>query len=128
MVLVVEVCNGGDETTGDTVLLVEIDGTLDSLVTKNVSVSKILCDDTAAWLLLLGDLVAITLTLACVVASIILVGTSGTGNLDLGGAKLSIIEQEGSLRSSLLLKGYGRILGRLPRGDFETGDLSTVRK
>jgi len=91
-VLVIEVRNGRDETAGDTVLLVKIDGTLDSLVTKNVSVSKILCDDTAAWLLLLGDLVAITLGLVCIVAAVILVGPCGTGNLDVGGTKLGVVE------------------------------------
>ncbi len=58
-------------------LLVEIDGTLNSLVTKNITVGKVFGDDTAAWLLLLGNLVTVTLGILCEVASIV-IGATGS--------------------------------------------------
>jgi hypothetical protein len=108
-------------------LLVEFDSTLDSLVANNISVSKVLGNDTAARLLLLGDLVAVTLSLVLVVAAIILVATSGRGDLNLSSTKLGIVEEQGSLGSGFLLEGYGGILGGLGLGDIEGGDLATVK-
>ena len=127
MVLLVEAGEGVDEAVGDTMFLVELNSTLDGLITDNVAVGKIFCNNAASGLLFLGDLIAVTLSLVLVVAPIILVAASGTGDLNLSGTKLGIVEEEGSLSSGFLFEGYGRILSGLSFGDFETGDLAAVK-
>jgi hypothetical protein len=126
MVLLIEVGESLDKAVGDTVLLVELDSTLDGLVTDNVAVGKVFSNDAASWLLLLGDLVAITLSLILVVAAIIFVAASGAGDLNLSSAELGIVEEQGSLGRGFLLEGYGRILSGLSFGDVEAGDLAAV--
>lgn len=56
-------------------LLVQVNGTLDSSVTDGVAVGKVLCNNAGTGLLLLGDFVAITLSVRLVMASIIIGGT-----------------------------------------------------
>jgi hypothetical protein len=77
MVFIVEALNGRDEAGGDTMLLVEINGTLDCLVTENIAVGKVFCDNAASWFLLLGNLVTIALGVLCEVASIVIGAASG---------------------------------------------------
>jgi hypothetical protein len=72
-------------------LLVEINGTLDGLISQNVTVGKILGDNAASWLLLLSDLVGVTLGVLCEVASIIIGAARGRCDLDFGGAKLCVV-------------------------------------
>jgi len=111
MVLLVEIGQGRQETSGNPVLLVEVDSLLDALISNDVTVGKVLGDNTTARFFLLSDLITITLGVLCVVASIVLIGTSGTGNLNLGSTKLGVVQQESSLSGSLLLEGYSGILG-----------------
>ena len=70
-VFLIQALDSRDKTSGNTVLLVEIDSTLDGLVSKDVAVSKVLSDNTASWLLLLSDLITVTLGVLCEVASVI---------------------------------------------------------
>lgn len=100
---------------------------MNSLVADNISVGKVFGNDTAAGLLLLGDIIAVTLGLVLVMVTIILIVARGAGDLDLGGTELGIVEEQGSLGSGLLLEGYGGLLGRVGLGDIEAGDLSTVK-
>jgi hypothetical protein len=57
--------------------LVEIDGSLDCLVSKDVAMGEVFGDNAASWLLLLGNLIAVTLSVLCEVASIILSAARG---------------------------------------------------
>ena len=82
--------------------------------------------DTRSRLLLLGDLIAVTLGVLCVMASIIIVGSAGTCDIDVCSTKLCVIEEEGSLCGSLLLKGNGGTLGLSRWGKLERADLSTI--
>jgi hypothetical protein len=125
-ILVVEALNGRDEAGGDTMFLVQINGTLDGLVTKGVSMSKVFSDNAASWLLLLSDLVTVTLGVLCEVASIIIGATGGRRNLDMSGTKLSVVQEEGCLGRGFLLEGYGRIMSLAGLSDFEVSDLATV--
>lgn len=127
MILGVELGESLDEAAAYTMLLVEFDGTLNGLITDSVSVGKVFSNDTAAGLLLLGDLIAVSLGFVLVVASIVIVATSGAGDLNLSGTELCVVEEEGSLGSGFLLEGYSGILSGLGFGDIEAGDLSTVK-
>jgi len=125
MVLVVEALNGRDKTGGDTMLLVKINGTLDGLVTENVAVSKIFSNNAASWLLLLSDLVTVTLSILCEVASIVVGAAGSRRNLNMGGTKLSVVQEEGCLGRGFLLEGYGRILSLVGWSDLKVSDLAT---
>jgi len=125
MVLLIKVVESGKEAAGNSVLAVKLNGTLDSLVANDVAVSKVFSDDTAAGLLLLCDLVAVTLRVFGVVAAIVLVGARGADNLDLGRSELGVVEQEGSLGSSLLLEDYCSILSLAGWSDIDLRDLAT---
>jgi len=109
-------------------LLVELDGALNGLVTDNVAMGKVFSNNAASGLLLLCDLVALTLALLLVVAAIILVATGGAGDLNLSGTKLCVVEEQGSLGRGFLLEGYGRILSGLNLGDIKAGDLAAEGK
>ena len=69
-------------------LSVQIDGTLDSYITEDVAVCKVLCNDTGSWLLLLSNLIAVALGVGSEVASVILVGASCGSDLNLGRTEL----------------------------------------
>lgn len=92
MVLAIEVVQGGEEAARDTMLLVKVDGTLSSIISNGVTMGKIFRNDAASWLLLLGNVVAVTLFVLCIMASIIIVGSRCTCNLDLRRAELSVVE------------------------------------
>ena len=126
MVLLVETSDGVDEAVGDTVLVVQVDGLLNGLVSNYVAMSEILSNDAGAGLVLLCNLIAITLGVRSIVAVI----SRGrcTRDLDLGGAKLSVIEEESGLCSSFLLEDDGSTLGSLSSWDeVEFGDLATAQ-
>jgi hypothetical protein len=124
VVFCVEICDGGYEAVGDTMLLIKVDGTLNCMVAKHITVGEVLSNDSASRLLFLSDLVTITLGIVCKMTSIILAAASSTGNLYVGSSKLSVIEQKGSLGRRLFLKSYGRILGWLGRSDLKGSDLA----
>lgn len=105
---------------------VQINGTLNSNIAENVAVGKVFCNNAGSWLLLLGDVVAVTLSVGREVASIIIGGTGGAGDLHLCGTELSVVEKKGSLGCGLLLESYGSSLGGISRSDLEGGDLSTA--
>ena len=128
MIFIVQLIDSRDEVVADAMLLVEVDSTLDGLISKNVTMSKVFSYDTTARLLLLSDLVAIPLGVVSEVATIILGGSGGANNLDLGVAKLGVVEKESGLCSGLLLKGHGRVLGFACRLNLEAGDLATVMR
>lgn len=92
LVFVVQVGEGVEETGRDAVLLVKVDGTLSSLVTDNVTMREIFSNNTTSWLFFLSDLIAVSLLVVGVMASIILVGTGCTCNLDLSRAELCAVE------------------------------------
>lgn len=73
-------------------LLVKVDSTLSSSVSNGITMSKIFCNDTASWLLLLGNIVAITVFVRSIVASVVLVGSRCTCDLNLGRSKLGVVE------------------------------------
>jgi hypothetical protein len=77
MVFLIQTLDSRDKAIGNTVLLVEINSTLNGLVSKDVAVSKILSDNAASWLLLLSDLITVTLGVLCEVASVILGAARG---------------------------------------------------
>jgi hypothetical protein len=58
-------------------LLIEINGTLDGLVTKNIAVGKVLGDNAAAGFLFLGNFITVTLGVLCEVASIVIGAARG---------------------------------------------------
>lgn len=91
VVLLVEVGEGREKSARNSMLLIQVDGTLNTLVTNNVAVGEVLSDDTASRLLLLCNLVGIALSVVGVVASIILVVSSGAGDLNLGSSKLGVV-------------------------------------
>lgn len=128
MVLVVQVGDGREESVGDAMLLIEGNSALDSGIAENIAMGKILSNDSASGLLLLGDLVAITLSVMCEVTSIIIGGSSGASDLDLRSTELGIVKKKGSLGCGFLLKGYGRALAGFDGRDLEAGDLATVRR
>ena len=109
-----------------TMLLVQIDGTLSGLIGDNVAMSQILGNDARTWLLLLGDLIAIAFSLCSIMASIVLVRASSAGDLDVSGAKLGVVEEEGSLGRGFLFEGYGGILGLTSRLNLDAGNLAAV--
>ena len=97
------------------------------MVISYVAVSKILCDNTAAWLLFLADLICITLATGRFVVSLLCAHTGSTAHLDLGRSKLSVVEQECSLRGSRLFENDRGILTLTLRGDFDASNLATGR-
>lgn len=89
LVFGVEILEGLEEAVGNTVLLVEIESALSSLVTNHVAVSEVLCDDAGSWLLLLGNLIRVLggdvfLNLLCAL---------GSRDRDLRLAKLGVVEE-----------------------------------
>ncbi len=58
VIFAIKILESIGETLGDTVLLVQSEGTLDGLVTDRVAVRQILCNDAGAWLILLLKIVA----------------------------------------------------------------------
>lgn len=125
MVLRVEVLKGFFEAARDAVLLVEFDSALDSSISNYIAVGEVLGQNASAWFHFLGDLVREGIrTLSRLGGSVIAVATNA-GDPDGVGTKLGVVEEESSLRSSLLLKdNFGR-LGVTVLGDIDFSDLAT---
>ncbi len=107
-------------------LVIQINCTLSGLIGDSITMSQILSNDTRPWFLLLGDLITITLALGSIVGSIVFVRSSSTGYLDMGGAQLCIVEQEGSLCRSHLFEGDSGLLSLTGRLDLDAGNLAAV--
>lgn len=88
LVLVVEVLKGFQEATGNTMLMVEVERTLGSLVTDDITVGEIFGDNTRAGLLFLSNLVAVLF----VMSIINFFGTLSASYGDLGLSKLSVVK------------------------------------
>lgn len=125
VVLAIEVIQGGEEAARDTMLLIKVDSTLSSGISNGITMSKIFCDDAASWLLFLGDFVAITMLVVCIMASIILAGSRCTCNLNLGSTELGVVEQQSRLGCGFFLELNSSILSLSNRSDFKAYNLST---
>jgi hypothetical protein len=92
--------------------------------TTYVAVSKVLCDNAAARLLLLSDLIGITLGIGGVVVSVVCARASSAAYLHLGSTQLGVVEQKGSLGGGLLFENNSGILSVALGGDLDAGDLT----
>lgn len=108
-------------------LVVQINGLLNSVVANHVAMSKVLCDDTRTRLLFLCDLIAVALSVGSEVA-IIRSGRGGARNLHLSASKLCVVEEEGSLGGSFLLESDGRALSLTSGVKLELGNLTAEGK
>jgi hypothetical protein len=88
-------------------------------------VSKILCDNTTAWLLFLADLIRLTLSTHRLVVPLLRAHAGSTADLDLGGSKLSVVEQECGLRGCRLFENDGGTLSITFGCDLDAGNLTT---
>jgi hypothetical protein len=127
MVFLVQASNSCGEAGRYSMLLIEINGTLDGLVSKNVTMGKIFSNNAASWLLLLSELVGVTLGVLCEVTSIIVSAARGRCDMDFGGTKLCVVQEEGSLGGSFLFEGYCRILSLPGRSDLEGSNLAAAK-
>jgi len=124
MIFLVQVGEGRQEAVGDTMLAVKVDGPLESLIAENITVGNVLCSNTGSWLLLLGELIAVSLSILSVML-LVVGGTMGAGDLDVGGTKLGVVEEKGGLSSSFLLEGDRGTLRLARRSDIDGADLTT---
>lgn len=106
--------------------MVKVYGALNSSVTDDIPMRKILGEDATARFLLLGDVVGIAIGVCCVRGTFIGFAVRG-GDDDLRRAELGVIEKQGCLGSRLLLESHGGILSSVRgRGNLDVGDLSAV--
>jgi len=91
MILLVYVLEGSEETARDAMFLIQIYSALGGLVANYVSMRKIFSNNSRAGLLFLCNLIGVTLGICGVVASIIVVGSSSAGDLNMACAKLSVV-------------------------------------
>ena len=59
-------------------------------------------------------------------ASIVFVRASSAGHLNVSGAKLGVVEEEGGLGRGFLFEGYGGFLGLTGGLDLDTSNLAAV--
>lgn len=128
MVLLVEAGQGVEEAGGDTVLMVELDGTLDCGIANNVAVSEVLGDDSCPGLLLLCDLVGVTVGICGTIRGGVIRSTSRGRHSDVGGSELRVVQEQGGLGGSLLLEDNSCRLGLALSLDVKAGDLSAEAK
>lgn len=91
VVLLVEAGQSVEEAGGNTVLVVELDGTLNGGIANDVSVSKVLGDDSRPGLLLLRDLVGVTVGIGGVIRARVIRSTSRGRHGDVGGSELCVV-------------------------------------
>ena len=104
--------------------VIELDGTLDSRITDDVSVSEVLSEDTSTGLLLLCDLIGVTLGILSVV--VISVLAAGAGDGELVGTELGVVEEKSGLCGRGLLEGDLGDLDGAFGVDLDVRDLSTI--
>lgn len=104
LVLRVEILQGFGEALAHTVLLVHLDGTLHDIVAEDVAVGEVFGDDACAWLFLLRDIFLMFLARAGALAAGHLLQRSCRGDMDLTGAELGVVQEEGGLRRRLFLE------------------------
>ena len=126
VVLLVKALKSSEEAVGHLMLGVELDGALNGSVADDVAVGEVFGEDTRAGLLLLGDVVGLALSVGRVVGTTVVSASAGAGDGDMVGAKLRVVEEEGSLHGSLLLESDFRGLGLAFGGDLDVCDLATM--
>lgn len=98
-------------------LVVEGYGALDGIVADGITMSEIFGDDASAGFVLLRDVILVAGCIVCAcgfACNVFEIG--GAGDLDLGAAKLGVVEQESSFCGAIIPsaeKQIGEILGRL---------------
>jgi hypothetical protein len=119
----VEVLEGLGELVAIAVLLVGSKGSLDGFVGDDVAMGEVFGEDTRAGLLLLLDVVVAVFGLLR--RGSLLAGDFikrlCRGDMDRVGAKLCVVEEQGRLRSSRLLKGDRGSLSVVARGLYADG-------
>lgn len=94
--------------------------------------SQVLGEDTAPWLVFLGDVIAGLIGATSGLTASNLIERCGAGDVDLGRAKLGVVEQKGGLGGGLLLECNGGRLARVCRvglrSDGEVLDLATTNQ
>ena len=124
VVLGVEALKRRHKAARDAVLLVELEGALDGGIADDVALGEVLGEDAGARFLLLGDLVAGTVA-ALVEVRALVAGVAGSaGDGDVVGTELGVVEEEGRLCGSILLKGHVGRLGLALLSDLEVGNLA----
>jgi len=112
LVLGVEVGECLLEATADSVLLVDLESSLDGLVADGVAVCKVFGDDAGTRLVFLADLFAVLIVTGSLTASD-LIERCGRGYLDLRWSELGVVQQQSGLCGRLFLEGDGCGLGRV---------------
>ena len=126
VVLLVEVLEGAKEAVGDAVLVIELEGALDRSITDDVAVGEVLGQNARTGLLLLRDIVRVAVLISLIVSAVVVGIATGTGDRELVGTKLSVVQEKSGLLGSFLLKGNLGGLGLAFGSDLEIGDLSTM--
>jgi len=111
------------------VLLVQLDGLLETSVGDEVAVGKVLGQDACARLLFLCDFVRVTLAAGGGAVGVVVVGRAGAAGDGKGVAvERCAVQEVGRLGRRLLLKGNVGALGGALIGDVDVGDLAAKRK
>jgi hypothetical protein len=131
LVLGVELLESGGEAGADTVLLVESKSAFDGLVADSVAMGKVLCNNARAGLVVLTKVFGVLFGSLFIGSGQLstgqLVERGSSGDVDLVGTELSVVEEKSSLGGRLLLKGdrSGLCAVRLG-GDGDVRDLAAV--
>jgi hypothetical protein len=104
LVLGIELLEGGGEASADAVLLVKGKSALNGLVADGVAVGKVLCNDARAGLVVLRDVFGVLFVSSTQLSTRKLVEGGGSGDVDLVGTELGVVEEESSLGGRLLLE------------------------
>lgn len=108
-------------------LLVQLDGALERCVANDVAVRQVLSKDARAGLHLLGNLVIVVIVaLSSEVRAIVFSIARGTGDCDVVGAELCVVEEKRRLHGSLLLESDLCAFRLALGGDFDIGDFAAV--
>ena len=113
-------------------LVVELNGALQSGIANNVAVGQVLGENASAGLLLLGQLVRVALmgrdgsSASNSAGRGRLVVLVGAGDSNVVGAELGVVQKQGSLGSSILLERDGGRLGLALGGNLDIRNLATA--
>lgn len=107
-------------------LLVQLDGALQRYVANDITVRQVLGKDARAGLHLLGNLVVVV-ALSSKVRAIVFRIARGTGDCDVVGAELCVVEEKRRLHGSLLFESDFCALRLALGGDFDIGDFAAVQ-
>jgi hypothetical protein len=108
LVLGIELLEGRGEASADTVLLVESKSAFNGLVADGVAVGKVLGNDARAGLVILGKVFARVLLVGSgKLSTRKLIERCDSGDVNLVGTELGVVEEKSGLCSRLLLEGDG---------------------